>query len=108
MKRLGQRSRHLKKSKQAPAPKPLVTKPTRESIRVKRPAPAAKPSMKQVKELAPAPPASGPRKKTIKSMEMVVLSDDEPAPAVIASSLQSKRVNEPGPVPLLVPSPVPE
>ena len=93
-----------KKTKQAPAPKPLVTKPTGESIRVKRPAPAAKPSLKQVKEPALAPPASSSRKKTIKSTEMVASSDDEPAPAALASGLRSKRVNEPGPVP----SPVPE
>ena len=109
-----------KKSKQAPAPKPPVTKPTGESIRVKRPAPAAKPSMKQVKEPAPAPPASSSRKKTIKSTEMVVSSDDEPAPAAIASGSRSKRVDEPAPAaiasgsrnkrvnePRLVPSPVP-
>ena len=109
-----------KKSKQAPAPKPPVTKPTGESIQVKRLAPAAKPSMKQVKEPAPAPPASGSRKKTFKSMEMVVSSDDEPALAAIASGSQSKRVDEPAPAaiacgsqnkrvnePRLVPSPVP-
>ena len=60
--------------------------------------------MKQVKEPAPAPPASGSRKKTIKSTEMVASSDDEPAPAAIVSGSWSKRVNEPGPVP----SPVPE
>ena len=64
--------------------------------------------MKQVKELAPAPPASGSRKKTIKSTEMVVSSDDEPALAAIASGSRNKRVNEPRLVPSPVPSPVPE
>ena len=45
-------------------------------------------------ELAPAVIASGSRSKRV----------DEPAPAAIASGSRNKRVNEPGPVP----SPVPE